>query len=61
MQQDRHLELINHLDLAMIPERGKPAVVDFAVILSRLWNVPGEDEWHASGPPTSYLWQNPAC
>jgi hypothetical protein len=33
MQQDHHAELINYLDLAMIPERGKAAVVDFTAEL----------------------------
>jgi hypothetical protein len=33
MQQDHHAELITYLDLAMIPKRGKAAVVDFTVEL----------------------------
>ena len=33
MQQDRHADLITYLDLAMMPELGETAVVDFAVDL----------------------------
>ena len=36
MQQDRHAELTNPLDLAMIPEAGETAVDDFAVELFKL-------------------------
>src|SRR6267154_2660872 len=35
MQQNRHAELITHLDLAMIPEMDKSAVADFTVELFR--------------------------
>lgn len=36
MQQDRHAELITYLDLAMKPEKGETAMVDFAVELFKV-------------------------
>jgi hypothetical protein len=35
MQQDWYTELINYLNLAMIPKEGKTAVVDFTVAIFR--------------------------
>jgi hypothetical protein len=53
MRQDRLAELINLLDLAMIPEVGETAVDDFALILPssflRLRVMFVETEWHAHG------------
>lgn len=42
MQQDRLAELINLLDLAMIPEVGETAVDDFAVELFNMATEPGQ-------------------
>jgi hypothetical protein len=49
MQQDQYTELINYLDLAMIPKEGKTAVVDFTVAILGLWIMFIEKDWHAGG------------
>src|SRR5438270_1492062 len=52
MQQDRLAELINLLDLAMIPEMGETAVDDFAV---ELFKVTGYVHRHRVARTRAYL------